>query len=151
MRTKKYLKNKSKTYKKELFQKFLLLGEGHPGSIFSMMDIVVSLYHNGSKVIAKNGDLEFNLGSILWNQTGDAYEDGIGWRPISAEIFNRPPALSVDFPDGNIVLLWESKGVWQALSFSSKDNNNFLLCEALIIFSESFSPETDSSLSVFRE
>ena len=33
----------------------------------------VSLYHNGSKVIAKNGDLEFNLGSILWNQTGDAY------------------------------------------------------------------------------
>ena len=47
MRTKKYLKNKSKTYKKELFQKFLLLGEGHPGSIFSMMDIVVSLYHNG--------------------------------------------------------------------------------------------------------
>ena len=55
------------------------------------------------------------------NQTGDAYEDGIGWRPISAEIFNRPPALSVDFPDGNIILLWESKGAWQALSFSSKD------------------------------
>ena len=81
----------------------------------------VSLYHNGSKVIAKNGDLEFNLGSILWNLTGDAYDDGIGWSPISAEIFNSPSALSVDFPDGNIVLLWESRERWLALSFSSKN------------------------------
>ena len=81
----------------------------------------ISLYHNGSKVIAKYGDLEFYLGSILWNQTGDAYDDGIGWRPISAEIFSSPSALSVDFPDGNIVLLWESRERWQALSFSSKN------------------------------
>ena len=37
----------SKKYRKELFQKFVLLNQGHPGSIFSMMDIVVTLYFNG--------------------------------------------------------------------------------------------------------
>ncbi len=40
-----FLEKKTKQYKKQLFEKFLLLNEGHPGSIFSMMDILVTLYH----------------------------------------------------------------------------------------------------------
>jgi transketolase len=40
-----YLEKKAKQYRKELFKKFLILNEGHPGSIFSMMDILVTLYH----------------------------------------------------------------------------------------------------------
>lgn len=35
----------SKNYRKQLFEKFLLTKQGHPGSIFSMMDIMVALYH----------------------------------------------------------------------------------------------------------
>ena len=41
------LENLSKKYRKDLFEKLLLVKQGHPGSIFSMMDIVVSLYHGG--------------------------------------------------------------------------------------------------------
>ena len=41
------LENLSKQYRKELFEKLLIIKQGHPGSIFSMMEIVVSLYHGG--------------------------------------------------------------------------------------------------------
>ena len=35
----------ARDYRRDLFEKFLLTKQGHPGSIFSMMDIVVALYH----------------------------------------------------------------------------------------------------------
>ena len=41
------LENISKKYRRELFEKLLIIKQGHPGSIFSMMDIVVTLYHGG--------------------------------------------------------------------------------------------------------
>tara|TARA_Y100000590_G_scaffold148944_1_gene171164 strand:- start:432 stop:1238 length:807 start_codon:yes stop_codon:yes gene_type:complete len=41
------LENLAKKYRRELFEKFLIIKQGHPGSIFSMMDIVVALYHGG--------------------------------------------------------------------------------------------------------
>ena len=81
----------------------------------------VALYHNGSTISTKYGNNEFTLAGISWDQTGNAYQNGIGWRPISAEIFNNSSDISSDFPDGNILLLWESNGSWQALSFSSQN------------------------------
>jgi transketolase len=36
-----------KAYRKELFEKFLATSQGHPGSVFSMMDIAIVLYHGG--------------------------------------------------------------------------------------------------------
>ena len=41
------LQNLAKKYRKDLFEKLLKIKQGHPGSIFSMMEIVVSLYHGG--------------------------------------------------------------------------------------------------------
>ena len=41
------LENLSKKYRRDLFEKLLLIKQGHPGSIFSMIDIVVGLYHGG--------------------------------------------------------------------------------------------------------
>ena len=41
------LEKLSKKYRLDLFEKFLLMKQGHVGSIFSMMDIVVALYHCG--------------------------------------------------------------------------------------------------------
>jgi len=37
----------AKRYRQELFEKFLAIGQGHPGSTFSMIEIVVALYHGG--------------------------------------------------------------------------------------------------------
>jgi transketolase len=34
-----------KNYRKELFEKFLEVGQGHPGSVFSIIEIVVSLFY----------------------------------------------------------------------------------------------------------
>src|SRR6056300_1090812 len=34
-----------KNYRKILFEKFLEVGQGHPGSVFSMLEIVVSLFY----------------------------------------------------------------------------------------------------------
>jgi transketolase len=34
-------------YRRELFEKFVLTGQGHPGSALSMVDIAVTLYHGG--------------------------------------------------------------------------------------------------------
>ena len=39
------LRKKSKIIRKELFEKFLLLGEGHPGSCFSIIEILVILFY----------------------------------------------------------------------------------------------------------
>ena len=41
------LESLAKKYRRDLFEKFLLIKQGHPGSIFSMMEIVVTLYHCG--------------------------------------------------------------------------------------------------------
>ena len=41
------LKNLSKKYRRELFEKFLLMKQGHVGSIYSMLDIVVAMFYGG--------------------------------------------------------------------------------------------------------
>ena len=41
------LENLGKKYRYELLEKVLLMKQGHIGSIFSMMDIVVAMYHGG--------------------------------------------------------------------------------------------------------
>ena len=53
----------------------------------------IALYHNGSNIIARYGNNEFTLAGISWDQTGDAYQNGIGWRPISAAIFNNSSGI----------------------------------------------------------
>ena len=42
-----FLKRKSITMRKKIFEKFYLLKEGHPGSVMSLMDILVVLYYSG--------------------------------------------------------------------------------------------------------
>ena len=39
------LENLAKKYRRDLLEKTIILKQGHLGSIFSMMDIVVTLYH----------------------------------------------------------------------------------------------------------
>ena len=41
------LENLAKKYRRDIFEKLLIIKQGHLGSIFSMMEIVVALYHGG--------------------------------------------------------------------------------------------------------
>ena len=41
----KNLTNKSKKIRLDLFKKFYLLQEGHPGSAFSILDFLVTIYY----------------------------------------------------------------------------------------------------------
>ena len=41
----KDLMNISKQYRKQLFEKFLQVGQGHPGSVFSIIEILVCLFY----------------------------------------------------------------------------------------------------------
>jgi transketolase len=47
---------KSKAYeiRKNLFEKFYLLNEGHPGSVFSILDVLIVLYYGGFIRLRKN-------------------------------------------------------------------------------------------------
>ena len=40
-------KKKAYEIRKDLFEKFYLLGEGHPGSVFSILDVLIVLYYGG--------------------------------------------------------------------------------------------------------
>ena len=58
----KLLKKKSIEMRKKIFSKFFLLKEGHPGSVMSIMDILVVLYYGGfirkKKLKSKNPFLD---------------------------------------------------------------------------------------------
>ena len=51
-----FYKSKAAELRKKLFEKFFLLQEGHPGSVFSILDVLVVLYY-GKFVKIKNGKL----------------------------------------------------------------------------------------------
>jgi len=61
----------SKGYRKKLFEKFVEVGQGHPGSTFSMIEIVTSLFHGGfyrkgyDRVIVSKGHATVALYPIL--------------------------------------------------------------------------------------
>ena len=42
-----FLEQKSIEMRKKIFSKFYLLKEGHPGSVMSVMDILIVLYYSG--------------------------------------------------------------------------------------------------------
>jgi transketolase len=65
------LKELAKSYRRELFEKFIRVGQGHPGSTFSMVEIATTLYHAGfvrlgrDTVIISKGHATVGLYPIL--------------------------------------------------------------------------------------
>lgn len=49
-----YYRSKAIELRKQLFEKFYLLKEGHPGSVFSILDVLVVLYYGKFVKIKKN-------------------------------------------------------------------------------------------------
>ena len=80
MSKKKNLVNISKQYRQELFEKFLQVGQGHPGSVFSIIEILVCLFYENfirfdkkkskfhDKIIISKGHATVALYPILKNQ-----------------------------------------------------------------------------------
>jgi transketolase len=79
MSKKKDLVNISKKYRQELFEKFLQVGQGHPGSVFSIIEILVCLFYENfirfdkkkfkfhDKIIISKGHATVALYPILKN------------------------------------------------------------------------------------
>jgi len=65
------LQTLAKNYRRELFEKFVEVGQGHPGSTFSMVEMATTLYHGGfvrpgiDKVIVSKGHATVTLYPIL--------------------------------------------------------------------------------------
>ena len=45
MKSIKFYKKKSFEIRKKLFDKFYILKEGHPGSVFSILDVLLVIYY----------------------------------------------------------------------------------------------------------
>ena len=65
------LQIQAQEYRSELFEKFVEVGQGHPGSTFSMVEIATTLYHGGfvrpnfDKVLISKGHATVTLYPIL--------------------------------------------------------------------------------------
>ena len=62
------LKKKSIEMRKKIFSKYYLLKEGHPGSVFSIMDILIVLYYSGFVRKAKQYKNSFFKDDIIMSK-----------------------------------------------------------------------------------
>ena len=78
------LQRQANLYRKELFEKFVEVGQGHPGSTFSMTEIATTLYRGGyvgkeDKVIVSKGHATVTLYPILRDMNILPKEDWDNW------------------------------------------------------------------------
>jgi transketolase len=99
-----------KIYRRELFEKFLEVGQGHPGSTFSMLDIVTTLYHGGyvrlgtDKVLISKGHATVALYPILTKLGVIAPEDWENWgkRDCRLRVFGNREIPGIDMTSGSL-------------------------------------------------
>jgi len=110
------LNNFAKKYRKELFEKFVLTKQGHPGSIFSMMEIVVALYHGGfvrfdkhkkkfiDKVLVSKGHATATLYPILRDFGLLKKEDWDNWGKKNSllKVFGNNSIPGIDITSGSL-------------------------------------------------
>ena len=128
---------KSNFVRKYLFEKFLLTKEGHPGSVFSMVDLACCLYYGGyvkmssdnkkllDKVIVSKGHATATLYPILQDLGIINKEDWDNWGHSSSclKIFGNTSIPGIDATSGSLGHgLVIAAGY--AKSFKDKDNNN---------------------------
>lgn len=106
----KNLTKLSKEYRKELFEKFLEVGQGHPGSSFSMVEIATTLYHGGhvrlgiDKVLVSKGHATVTLYPIL-TKLGVIPKtewDNWGSEPSCLRVFGNISIPGIDMTSGSL-------------------------------------------------
>src|SRR3972149_4227617 len=106
----------AKEYRRGLFDKFLALGQGHPGSTFAMVDIGVALYHGGfvrfhskrnkfeDRVLISKGHATVALYPILARFGGLPQSEWDAWAksPSALRVCGNDPILGVDGTAGSL-------------------------------------------------
>ena len=130
------LENLSKKYRRDLFEKFLIIKQGHPGSIFSMMEIVVGLYHGGfvrfdeknksfiDKVLISKGHATAALYPILrdFKVLPDKEWDNWGNKKSLLRVFGNNSIPGIDVTSGSLGHCI-GVGAGLAISYKKSDQN----------------------------
>ena len=76
----------------------------------------VALYHDGYWVYAEHQGSRIKL-NLTWNFNSNGIDHG--WKAVSADFLKSPKHIQSDYPNEDILLLWENgQDEWQALTFS---------------------------------
>ncbi len=112
-------------YRSELFEKFNLLGQGHPGSTFSMVDIVTTLFYGGfvkpgsDKILVSKGHATVALYPILrdFGVIGADEWENWGRGDSILRVFGNVSIPGIDVTSGS---LGHGVGVGAGLALSSR-------------------------------
>lgn len=126
------LKKKANLYRKELFEKFVEVGQGHPGSTFSMLDIVTTLYHAGyvgfeDKVIISKGHATVALYPILRDLKILPEEDWTNWgknKNTCLRVFGNISIPGIDMTSGS---LGHGVGVGAGMAIANPNNHVYVI------------------------
>jgi transketolase len=129
-------------YRGELFEKFLAIGQGHPGSTFSIIEIVVSLYHGGfvrfdekskkflDRVVISKGHATVALYPILANFGVLPEKDWKDWGfgDSSLRIFGNTSIPGIDVTSGSLGHgIGVGAGMALASRLSGSDRHTFVI------------------------
>ena len=106
----------AKQYRRGLFEKFLAVRQGHPGSTFSMIEIVVALYHGGfvrfdseqktfrDRVLISKGHATVALYPILarFGVLPQSEWDAWGKSPSALRVFGNKSIPGIDVTSGSL-------------------------------------------------
>ena len=130
------LKNLSKKYRRELFEKFLLMKQGHVGSIFSMLDILVAMFYGGfvsfddkkksfnDKVLISKGHATAALYPILkdFGVLAKSEWDNWGYKNSILRVFGNISIPGIDVTSGSLGHCI-GVGAGMSLSYLKKKNS----------------------------
>ena len=107
-----------KKYRKELFEKFLEVGQGHPGSVFSLIEIVTTLFHKSfirfdksknlfkDKIIISKGHATVSLYPILKDYGVIPKEEWENWgkkdKSSNLRVFGNTSIPGIDATTGSL-------------------------------------------------
>jgi transketolase len=135
----KNLKSLSDNYRKELFEKFVQVGQGHPGSTFSMLDIVVTLFHGEfmrfnetakkfvNKILISKGHATVALYPLLKHFGVIASTDWDNWgagKPTNLRVFGNTSIPGIDVTSGS---LGHGVGVGAGMAIASPDQHIYVI------------------------
>jgi transketolase len=126
------LQTLSKDYRRELFEKFVEVGQGHPGSTFSMVEIATTLYHGGhvrpnvDKVIVSKGHATVTLYPILTKLGIIPQKEWDNWGKAESclRVFGNTNIPGIDMASGS---LGHGIGVGAGMALASPKKNVYVI------------------------
>ena len=124
------LQTLAKNYRRELFEKFVEVGQGHPGSTFSMVEMATTLYHGGfvrpgiDKVIVSKGHATVTLYPILTKLGVIPQKEWDNWGKAESclRVFGNTSIPGIDMASGS---LGHGIGVGTGMALAAKrDGSN---------------------------